>query len=678
VSSLLDKLPTILVLAVLVGIFVSLRKHSPSLRMRLWIAAWALIFVHFLVQVFEVDGRTGTLEAVFDSVDLASLELSGVVFLISLTTVMENRLRRFILFALLGVPVAFHAVAASFNWQHRWAMSACVTVIFFGGAAYPYFARRGISAFHICLTSIALAAGVWSLRAQLHGNADPAVTSVLTLTFGFSGVLFWRRMQHWSPGVLAVVAGFITWGAVFPVGMLTDAFLPHLKINPEIWNVPKFFVAFGMILTVLEDKSRLIEETNARERAENAMLRGFSRVTSRLLSTNEPAGLCGEICQAITQTSSFTSAAVLLTNRDASLRLAGASGVSLEQAGLLEERVRGLNAANVHDLCKAGERYGIQASRISRHFFQTSADCGKQAKTDAGLCMETLIPLPSSRGPAIGWLVLALPHGACPVREPEFSKVEMLATDLAVTIENTRLHGQLARTEKLAGLGQLVAGVAHELNNPLTGIIGYSEILGEELSHHNAAKRVKKLGNEAWRMKRIVDGLLRFARQNHSQEKTSNLELALQDTVLLREYSLRARGIDVRMEIDPELPEVTIGADELKQIILNLLNNALDAVEDSAEKSIFIQATLRGERVELRIEDSGPGFADLNRACDPFYTTKPPGKGTGLGLSICYGLVEACGGEIQLANKEPHGASVTVSFPVLIAASSSATTASAA
>jgi signal transduction histidine kinase len=455
--------------------------------------------------------------------------------------------------------------------------------------------------------------------------------------------------------------------------MLTDAFLPHLKINPEIWNVPKFFVAFGMILTVLEDKSRHVEESSARERAENAMLRRFSRVTSQLLTASEPGELSREMCQAITETSSFHRAAVLLTGRDASLSVTGSSGVSPTQQQLLQECVHHMDAAKLQEACKNIERCGLYAMRLSSHLFQTAMDTGVQNEAESKFGVEILIPLPSSRVAIIGWLLLVLPSDAGPVGESELSKVEMLATDLAVTIENTRLHVQLMRTEKLASLGQLVSGVAHELNNPLTGIIGYSELLNDELRHHSAANRVQKLGLEAWRMKRIVDGLLRFARQNQMQEKASNLELALQDIVLLREYSLRARGVDVRLEIDPELPEVSIGADELKQIVLNLLNNALDAVEDSPEKSIFIQASRREERVELRIEDSGTGFADLNRACDPFYTTKPPGKGTGLGLSICYGLIQACGGEIQLANRQPYGASVIVGFPVFAPAPSAAT-----
>jgi len=247
-------------------------------------------------------------------------------------------------------------------------------------------------------------------------------------------------------------------------------------------------------------------------------------------------------------------------------------------------------------------------------------------------------------------------------------KLEVLASDLAVTIENTRLHHQLVRAEKLAALGQLVAGVAHELNNPLTGIIGYSELLAEEVQGEKVVKRLQKLGHEAHRMKRIVDGLLRFARQNNPAARAADLDAALRDVIQLREFHLRKLNITVETHLESKLPPIAIGEDELKQVLLNLLNNSMDAVEDSAQRTIQISASRQQNTVVIQFEDSGPGFADLNRAFDPFFTTKPVGKGTGLGLSICYGIAQECGGEIVLSNKHPYGASVVLELPVSLAA----------
>ena len=132
-TTLLDKLPTILVLAVLVGIFLVLRRHAPSGRVRLWTFAWGLIFLHFFIQAFEI--HTGTVENIIESIDLGALELSGVVFLVSMTLASEFPPKRAALLAVMGVPTAFHAVAATFNWPMPRTMAAALGLAFFGGAA---------------------------------------------------------------------------------------------------------------------------------------------------------------------------------------------------------------------------------------------------------------------------------------------------------------------------------------------------------------------------------------------------------------------------------------------------------------------------------------------------------------------------------------------------------------
>jgi two-component system, NtrC family, sensor kinase len=651
VTGLLEKLPTILILAVLVGTFISLRKHSPSERTRLWIVAWALIFLHFFVQIFET--HTGVVELIFESIDLAALELSGVVFLVSLARSADDRRRRNVLFAILAPPAAFHAAAATCDWHRDWAMALALGVFFFGFAAFAVFAPKEGSRFNNILAVVLVAVGSWAVVAQMHGNADVGANAILTLTFGIPGFLFWKRSAHGSLGVCTVSGGFLCWGAVFPVATALAYAYPHLQVNSEIWNVPKYFVAFGMILSVLEEKSRMVEEIGAREHEDNALMLRFSRITSRLLGGAEPSALCKEIAEALTETASFRRAAVMLAREDGSSFLAGSSGWTAEDAQAFEESAAKHHLGRIGELCAAGERLGSNSFRLGK------------AATGQGdaLASQVIVPLISSRATCLGWIAL-LPAGE--KRETmmlEIARVEILAADLAVTIENNRLHHQLVRSEKLAALGQLVAGVAHELNNPLTGIIGYAELLSDELTHEGASKKVAKLGNEARRMHRIVSGLLRFARQSNSSERAAHFESALRDAMQLREFHVRKFGIDLRTEIEPALPSLAIGEDELKQIVLNLLNNSIDALEESRERIIRIRAYRKSNRIRFAFEDTGPGFSDLNRAFDPFYTTKPVGKGTGLGLSICYGIVRECGGDIHLSNHEPYGATVAVEIP---------------
>jgi C4-dicarboxylate-specific signal transduction histidine kinase len=131
----------------------------------------------------------------------------------------------------------------------------------------------------------------------------------------------------------------------------------------------------------------------------------------------------------------------------------------------------------------------------------------------------------------------------------------------------------------------------------------------------------------------------------------------------LREYHIRNHDVELKLQVESDLPPVALDEDQFKQILLNLLNNSIDALEGRPEKEIRIVALRRGDRVLMHFDDNGPGFADPNRVFDPFYTTKPVGKGTGLGLSICYGIVKEHGGEIQAANLERGGARVLLELP---------------
>lgn len=644
VNTFLDKLPTILVLGILVGIFLSLRKHAPSARTRLWTYAWALIFLHFFVGAFET--RTGTIEKIFESIELGALELAGVVFVVSMILSVEDRGKRLVLLSVLGAPAAFHAVAVTFGWNIPVTLTAALAVFFFGGAAFAILVSPRRTVFQYSVAMVFSATGIWAVRDQLHGNSDIGILAILTLTFGLCGFLFWNRYPRFSPGVIAVSCGFLCWGGVFPVSTLLAQYAPTLQMNPELWNVPKYFVAFGMVLALIEDKSSVIERAHQRERAENELLESLSLITSRLLGEKDPAALCGEIAAAVTSATSFSHAAFLLATEIGPMQVAGTSGYAPHELDQLCLRAAGCTSEKFKEMCQSG-------SRVGNNSFRTS-EC------DGGI----VIPLVSSRGSRLGCLLLSDSIEESSKVSAEVMKLEVLATDFAVTMENARLHSRLVRSEKLAALGQLVAGVAHELNNPLTGILGYAELLGEEVEKPAVAARIQKLGNEARRMKRIVEGLLRFARQNNPAVRAAGLEAALRDVVQLREYHLRKLGIEIEIDVPPVLPPVAIGDDELKQVLLNLLNNAIDAIEESAKREIRIHVTRRGDSVIIHFEDSGPGFTDISRAFDPFYTTKSVGKGTGLGLSICYGIAQECGGEITLSNLQPFGASVVLELPV--------------
>jgi signal transduction histidine kinase len=459
------------------------------------------------------------------------------------------------------------------------------------------------------------------------------------------------------------------WGAVFPVGALLDAWAPNLKINPELWNTPKYFVAFGMILTLLEDKSEFLRSAGEREQKLNYQLQKFSKITSQLLSGVDVHQVCNEIAAAIRETSTFDRVAIILSPDGHSLYIAGHSGYDGEAAKLIEYRCNEVwKFDDLVEACTVGSKLGERSVLLTpeqmQKYGQVPSTLQYEPSSHWTKGNQILVPLKSTRGAHVGCIGLTDPREVSRVTCEEMAKIELLAGDLAVTVDNAALQRQLARSEKLAAIGQLVAGVAHELNNPLTSIVGYSELIGDDLPEGPARQKLDKMLREAQRMKRIIENLLRFARQNNLAKKSANLEVLLQDVLGLREYHLRNHDVDVQVQIEPNLPPIALDEDQFKQILLNLLNNSIDALESSPNKRIRIEANHSNGRVVLRFDDSGPGFGDVNRVFDPFYTTKPVGKGTGLGLSICYGIVKEHGGEIHAENLDPGGARVALNLPV--------------
>ncbi len=246
-----------------------------------------------------------------------------------------------------------------------------------------------------------------------------------------------------------------------------------------------------------------------------------------------------------------------------------------------------------------------------------------------------------------------------------------LNDEIRAAYENLRrTQEQLLQSEKMAAVGQLISGVAHELNNPLTAILGYSQLLAEtDDVTPRGAEYLGKIYRQAQRTHRIVQNLLSFARQHHPERAPLSLNRILEDTLQLREYDLRLNNIAVRRDLSEDLPAIVGDAHQLQQVFLNLLNNAVDAVLEHARSGeIRVQTWTEPGAVCAEICDSGPGVSEPQRIFDPFYTTKPVGKGTGLGLSICYGIVKEHSGEIHVRNIASGGAAFLVRLPAKTAA----------
>ena len=253
-----------------------------------------------------------------------------------------------------------------------------------------------------------------------------------------------------------------------------------------------------------------------------------------------------------------------------------------------------------------------------------------------------------------------------PMRDEQntVNSVVVVMTDIT---DAALLQAKLAHSEKMATIGRLVSGVAHEVNNPLAAILGFTDLLLENPEVPGSAREdLQIILQETQRTKDIVQDLLSFARQRPVQRELVQVNSVLRQTIKLRSYDFASHGVEVVEDFEEKLASALGDSQQLQQVFLNILNNAYDAVQEAGQRGrIKIHTRRQAEMIEVAISDNGTGIVDPQRIFDPFYTTKQVGKGTGLGLSICYGIVRAHGGEIQCWNNEAGaGSTFVVRIPV--------------
>jgi signal transduction histidine kinase len=244
-----------------------------------------------------------------------------------------------------------------------------------------------------------------------------------------------------------------------------------------------------------------------------------------------------------------------------------------------------------------------------------------------------------------------------------------LLEEAEMSVNNLRkLQTQIVQSEKLASLGQLAAGAAHEINNPLTAILGFSDLLADDPTLSEKARSTAgKIREQARRTKTLVGNLLSFARQVPVERTLLDINTVVTNAVQLGTLDLKSGTVKIELQLESVLPSVRGDGNQLMQVFFNIISNAVDAME-SAHGGVLTIKTMRNRgAVAVVFTDSGPGMKEPHRVFDPFYTTKPVGKGTGLGLSICFGIMEEHGGKIFCYNGQRGGAVFRVELPAMLA-----------
>jgi signal transduction histidine kinase len=437
---------------------------------------------------------------------------------------------------------------------------------------------------------------------------------------------------------------------------------------------------------------RLREEMEAYARLDTTPGKSVSGGSERVPAAK---ALASRVCRTVAEKSAFTRVLMLLRNAEGSLRAVAWVGVDDLTVAAVErwgEQVVREERSGAAPLGRNGTR-GVPIQLGGWQSFDREVGSWEMSGRRERRKWRRAIVVPirmqsrsggqggrkTGDGRLAGAIVLCADglaaraaEGGAPLRiEGLLSGVESLAARIGTAMEAQALSERLQRAEKLAGLGQLASGVAHSLNNPLTAVLGYAELIAESSGETRVQEDARTIVTEALKMKEIVQRLSDFWRPVRQLDELVDVLGVVESVIKAAETRLRKQGIKVELLAHGGMIGPVHGSRQrLRQVAEQLLENAAESIagllpaEEGESHGIRVSVSADEQTVCVIVSDTGPGFEEPGRVFDPFYTTRDPAEGAGLGLSICFGIVREHGGEIAAFNLHPHGAAVVVELPL--------------
>ena len=656
------RVPALALLSMMLVVFALLYLQARTPRRLLWLTGWALTVLHLALQVTE-----GTPHGIGLALANASMALAALMFLGSMSPLGFERMPRFLYAYAFAVPLFIYAVIVSLipeiDGVLRLFLVLCTLASISATLLWGMRKRLLPRWFTVTFPILVGAVCVW-----LTWQGDYMFVLYLAQSGSnlMTALLFATAYRRLSPGVIFTSAGFLLWSTPVIFDAVFAGHTSTMLIIGRSINLIKVMTAVGMIQLVLEDEVAQNQAAKERDHRARIELEEYSGIDLSLLLTVHPEVVYQRACETITKVSRFHQTALFLRSPEDNFPLAAHSG---------------LDNASVHELDAIGKRFTSEQIDAFRHSGNVAIEIGNTFQLDLSSLVQPngvlqqvgyrkvhAIPMRLRSGGSDGVLLLSgLKYPEEPLLADDLLPLELLVSRLTATRENNLLMQRVARSEKLAGLGQLAAGVAHELNNPLTVVLGYSELLEEALEDHPGRNSVSLIHSEAQRMHQIIESMLRFWRSSPVEHTTVSITEILGDICRLRRPEFERRRVKLQLYLASNLPQIHGNRNHLQQVFLQILNNALETFEDSARQEhslVRIDASQNESGMKILISDNGPGFADPNRVFEPFFTTKQPRAGTGMGLSVCYAIVRDHGGEMTAHNLHPQGALIAIVLPI--------------
>jgi two-component system, NtrC family, sensor kinase len=672
------QIPAIALIAALLLAFSYLHARFQSVRTLLWIQALACAEIQSVL-LWLVSHRTGTPHGFTPEVAIwvtvaaqSALMLSSALFLASLSPLSFRVGNVRILYA---VPYAIPLVIYSILYYGPFSGSAgqhlsgsilwpyCFLACWGAAVALIWSLQRG--AIPIWLTSLIVAiAGLICIPFFVHGNVYWPLLVVECSNMLMAALLVLFTFRRFSPGVVLATCGFIAW-ALPPFFLMEPADRMGFVgvVLARIAILGKVFVATGLILLVLEDEIEKNRTAQRRERRVRLELEAYARQALTARSLEEFDRDSTKLCEMIVEHSCFTGAAMVVRGGSEAYTIAGYAGMDGATAGALDALVQRLPSA----IFSAGGEPLVRGS--------TSLNLDLTPWLIPGDDLERLqltrvgaVPMLGPDNSDDGALLLTGPRAPLEtLRADDLLPLEILAGRLQAARAQAMMLGKLIESERFAGVGQLATNVAHQLNNPLTVILGYSALLEESTPQGPDRRGAEAIAIEARRMKAILERLGRFSRLTTERFSSFSAADLISDIEQLHRTDFLRHSIEFRASIAPALPSIFGNPHQVRQALLHAVQYAIDSViriEPNQEKAVRVEASGEDGRVHIVVTHSGSGFAQPDRAFDSFSAGFTGNEATGVGLSLCAAIVREHRGHISAVNNEPSGAAILIDLPV--------------
>ncbi|MGB7169458.1 MAG: ATP-binding protein [Acidobacteriaceae bacterium] len=672
-GSELYRIPILILLIALVAVFGALWLESgrhpdrgsapaevPSGRHRqlLWLVGWTFAAIQMGIEV--AGGGSGLWIAVTRS----AMQMAPLMFLGSLAPQYFSRRPRIQYVVAFGTPLIVFASLVSFDpnpgSMAQGVLLACAFWAAFVAARWSLYRNLVPEWLSLVVVAAVSSACLWLTWNRQYDAVLALVHSGVLLMTAF---LFASAFRRVTAGAIFTAGGLALWSLPVLLAPLASSG-EATTLLVRIVNLTKVITAVGMIVLVLEDEIASNRAAQERDRRARQEMEKYTEIYLEDIPFEEESGQYDGLCATIASVSRFRQAVIFVRTPDGRFRLAGRAGIDGALEGALDALARRTSEEKVQEVA-AGQRFPQQIGHLVLMNLQPLMEPGDEL-LQMNFRQGYVMGIRTREGRLLGALLLAgLGNPEDPLLTEDALPLELLVARIGAAREHQALLRQLLQSERLAGLGQLAGGVAHELNNPLTVVTGYAELMAEDENSPDRDQALVIL-NEARRMKQIIESLMRFRKASATGKAPLAVELLLRDIDKLARHELESAGIELELRIAREVPRVKADGEQMRQVFLQITRNAIASLQEvpmGNQRRLRVEVVPIGSRVQITFADNGPGFVEPARVFDPFFTTRQPGEGVGLGLSICYSIVREHGGTITAENLRPRGAAVVIDLP---------------